>query len=225
MTNRVLRTALTIGLLPLWLLGVYAGVLLSIPGGLLFVSLIRDSTSQWVQPQGGEQVIDIRVSSTDRLCRCSVLALTKAGQIYLFTPPGHNETAMRMTTVADLQHSALPAAFLLVSYSPPAIEVQDSLQSIPPVDSQKLAHLPEGRVVASGRCEYSFESWGETLDAAVVEESGLWVIWQSSDDALILSPELPWSIGSIVCGSVVLMTVAVIFLYVRIWRDERKNAR
>lgn len=212
--RNLLRVITTVGLFPLWLLGVYAGLLM----GILF-DLTTPRFPRWQQPPGANRVVDIRISESSRLHRCAVLAQTTDRDFYLYALPSSGTQTMRVIDVTDdYEIAGLPPAFAVKSLQPLQLERVVSPQNARAVQSAQLAHLPSGTIVTSGHCYVWFEMWSEELDAVVVKESGLWIAWQEGggNELDLFLGELLLSIG----GSAIVMTVIVAWLYRRIWREK-----
>lgn len=223
MSKRILRVVLTIGLVPLWMLGMYGGILISIPGGVLLDSWLSEDKVQvrWMQPAYGESVTSIRVSNSERLHQCGILALTNNGQIYLYTLPSTEDTSLKATNVTEeFCSKRLPRAFRIRGVNPLAIEDVPSANTRS-VTPEMFATLPRGEIVDQGHCQHNFEDSSSGLDAVLLRESGLWVHWYKSDLRLLFSIEDLLPFGSIACLSAILVTSVTIFLYIRIWIGYR----
>jgi hypothetical protein len=230
MTRRTLRVILTVGLIPLWFLGVYAGTVVD----LFLVPSARelmdkdDADIQWLQPPGGELVTDVRLSCGTHCQRCSVLAATSTGHVYLYTQESGEQITFKDVT-DELGTGDLPSSFGLNSAG--ELESQGaagcSVQPVEQVDLDKLAALPPGNILYNGHCYIGCsEGMYSALDVAIVDGYGLWLLGYASTGGGIF-PSLGHVLDDMrnsVCFSTILMTAIVIWLGGRMWSGNSRDA-
>jgi len=166
----------------------------------------------------GDEIVDIRVSTSSRLHHCALLAITDAGQFYLYTLPGDEEEQLVVRNVTNiLQEKELPNTFVVEGTNnfPTVVVLADS-QNVDDLELENTKGLPGGRLIQSGHCTHSFEIWYHYLTAVVIENQGLWVKWGRSDNRF---SELPIFIGSF-CILALIMSVVVAKLCIHIWRPK-----
>lgn len=205
------RIILTVGLVPFILCSVFVGQIL----GEALNSFLPHIPA-WVQPPDGNRVIDMRVSESNRLDWCAVLAQMENHQVYLYTIPDSNQQTMEAINVTDsLPHETLPQAFAVKSLRPLQLEISDSPQNKWTIETSQYLGVPIGKIVTSGRCFHWIELFTEDLNAVLVDGRGLWIAWRSGD-SLSGSNERRTTLSVLGIGAITIVAITGIYRF--IWR-------